>query len=140
MQFLIDYRREFGKEEIHLLSLFEKTERLLSVCEECLNRLPAMREEDREPDFFTEVKPYADTNHRLLDEWTEEMKTLIRQERPRYIHPHQIDSLNESMKQFIVQSFYPKTGKKRFILSINSATYTLRTVLDELERKGGEQG
>ncbi|MFS0687876.1 YppE family protein [Sporosarcina sp. 179-K 8C2 HS] len=123
-----------------MLSLIEKTERLLSVCEECLERLPAMRELDREPDFFTEVKPYADTNHKLLDEWTEEIRTLIREERPKYVHLHQIESLNESMKQFIVQSFYPKTGKKRFVLSINSATYTLRTVLDELQRKGGEEG
>ncbi|MGN7386592.1 YppE family protein [Sporosarcina sp. SAFN-015] len=123
-----------------MVTLIEKTERLLSVCEECLNRLPAMRKEDREPDFFTEVKPYADINHRLLDEWTEEIRLLIRNERPKYIHPHQIESLNESMKQFIVQSFYPKTGKKRFILSINSATYTLKTVLDELRSKGGGQG
>jgi len=123
----------------HLPTLLEKTERLLSVCEECLNRLPAMRELDREPDFFEEVKPYADTNHRLLDEWTEEIRTLIREERPKYIHLHQIESLNESMKQFIVQSFYAKTGKKRFVLSINSATYTLRTVLDELQSKGGDE-
>ncbi|WP_252503409.1 YppE family protein [Sporosarcina sp. Marseille-Q4943] len=123
-----------------MLSLIEKTERLLSVCEECLERLPAMRELDREPDFYIEVKPYADINHKLLDEWTEEIRTLIREERPKYVHLHQIESLNESMKQFIVQSFYPKTGKKRFVLSINSATYTLRTVLDELQRKGGEEG
>src|SRR5690606_41760528 len=123
----------------HLPTLLEKTERLLSVCEECLNRLPAMRELDREPDFFEEVKPYADTNHRLLDVWTEEIRTLIREERPKYIHLQQIESLNESMKQFIVQSFYAKTGKKRFVLSINSATYTLRTVLDELQSKGGDE-
>lgn len=121
---------------VHLLTLLEKTERLLSVCEECMERLPAMREQDREPDFFTEVKPYADINHKLLDDWTEEVRKLIREERPKYVHLHQIESLNESMKQFIVQSFYAKTGKKRFVLSINSATYTLRTVLDELQRKG----
>ncbi|WP_432359006.1 YppE family protein [Sporosarcina sp. UB5] len=123
-----------------MLNLLEKTERLLSVCEECLERLPAMRELDKEPDFFAEVKPYADTNHKLLDEWTEEMRTLIREEKPKYVHPHQIESLNDSMKQFIVQSFYKNTGKKRFVLSINSATYTLRTILDELKGKGGEDG
>ena len=122
------------------MTLIEKTERLLSVCEECLERLPAMRELDREPDFFAEVKPYADTNHRLLDEWTEEIRTWIRKEKPKYVHLHQIESLNESMKQFIVQSFYAKTGKKRFVLSINSATYTFRTVLDELQAEGGEKG
>ncbi|MCG7343064.1 YppE family protein [Sporosarcina sp. ACRSL] len=121
-----------------MLTLIEKTEQLLSVCEECLNRLPAMRELDREPDFFSEVKPYADTNHRLLDDWTEEIRMWIQNEKPKYIHLHQIELLNDSMKQFIVQSFYAKTGKKRFVLSINSATYTLRTVLDELRSEGGE--
>ncbi len=123
-----------------MTTLIEKTELLLSVCEECLERLSAMRELDREPDFFAEVKPYADKNHRLLDEWTEEIRTLIRETKPKYVHLHQIESLNESMKQFIVQSFYQKTGKKRFVLSINSATYTFRTVLDELQSTGGEKG
>ena len=123
-----------------MITLIEKTELLLSVCEECLERLSTMRELDREPDFFAEVKPYADKNHRLLDEWTEEIRTLIRETKPKYVHLHQIESLNESMKQFIVQSFYQKTGKKRFVLSINSATYTFRTVLDELQSIGGERG
>lgn len=99
-----------------------------------------MRELEKEPDFFTEVKPYADTNHRLLDEWTNEMRTFIQNEKPKYIHFQQIESLNDSMKQFIVQSFYAKTGKKRFVLSINSATYTLRTILEALPVEGGEQG
>ncbi|WP_339250047.1 YppE family protein [Sporosarcina sp. FSL W8-0480] len=120
------------------MNLIERTERLLSVCEECLPRLLAMRETEREPDFFTEVKPYADENHKLLDEWTEEMKEYIRTEKPRYVHIQQIDSLNDSMKQFIVQSFYAKTGKKRFVLSINSATYTLKTVLEALQSERGD--
>ncbi len=38
------------------------------------------------------------------------------------------------MKQFVVQSFYQKTGKKRFVLSINSAEYTFKTILDALHR------
>ena len=97
-----------------MITLIEKTERLLSVCEECLERLSAMRELDREPDFFAEVKPYADKNHRLLDEWTEEIRTLIRETKPKYVHLHQIESLNESMKQFIVQSFYAKNRKETF--------------------------
>ena len=119
-------------------TLQEKTIRLLSVCEECLSRHTTMRETGHEPDFFTEVKPYADANHKLLEEWTDEVRELIRSKRPKYVHIHQVESLNDSMKQFIVQSFYSKTGKKRFILSINSATYTLKTVLKALQDEGGE--
>lgn len=92
-----------------------------------------MRELDREPDFFIEVKPYADQYHTLLDEWTVEVSEWIKTTKPKYVHPIQIASLNDSMKQFIVQSFYKKTGKKRFVLSINSAEYTLKTILDALK-------
>jgi hypothetical protein len=118
------------------MNLIEKSKILLSVCAECQKRHALMRELDREPDFFEEVKPYADKYHTLLDEWTEEVFEFIKTAKPKYVHPIQIDSLNDSMKQFIVQSFYKKTGKKRFILSINSAEYTLKTILDALEEVG----
>lgn len=121
-----------------MITLLEKTEQLLSVCDECLTRHTMMRESGHEPDFFTEVKPYADINHRLLEEWTEEIRVLIRNKKPKYVHLHQIESLNDSMKQFIVQSFYSKTGKKRFVLSINSAIYTFKTVFEALQEEGGE--
>ena len=105
---------------------------MLAVCKECFERHAQMRELDREPDFFIEVKPYADQYHTLLDEWTAEVSEWIKVAKPKYVHPIQIESLNDSMKQFIVQSFYKKTGKKRFVLSINSAEYTLKTILDAL--------
>lgn len=124
-----------------MMNLIANTEKLLSVCKECFERLAYMRELDREPDFFIEVKPYADKYHTLLDEWTEEVSQFIKTAKPKYVHPIQIETLNDSMKQFIVQSFYQKTGKKRFVLSINSAEYTLKTILDalHLELEGGRK-
>lgn len=120
------------------MNLREKTEILLSVCGECRERHTQMRELDREPDFFIEVKPYADRYHTMLDEWTEEVSEFIKTAKPKYVHPIQIESLNDSMKQFIVQSFYQKTGKKRFVLSINSAEYTLKTILEALDAEKEE--
>jgi len=118
------------------MSLEEKCKILLSVCEECRTRHTEMRRLDREPDFFVEVKPYADKYHTLLDEWSEESYAWIKIAKPQYVHPVQIDALTDSMKQFIVQSFYKKTGLKRFVLSINSAEYTLKTFLNALEKEG----
>ncbi|MBB4823734.1 anti-sigma factor RsiW [Sporosarcina luteola] len=118
-----------------MTTITSRTERLLSICEECLERHAEMRRLDREPDFFNEVKPYADEQFALLDTWKEEMEKWIRQDGPRYIHMQQIQSLDEMMRQFIVQSFYQKTGKKRFIQSIQSARYTLKTILDALEKR-----
>ncbi len=120
------------------MNLQQKTERLLAVCRECFERHVQMRELDREPDFFIEVKPYADQYHTLLDEWTVEVSEFIKTAKPKYVHPVQIDSLNDSMKQFIVQSFYQKTGKKRFVLSINSAEYTFKTILNAIEVASNE--
>lgn len=121
------------------MSLEEKCRELLSVCGECLERHAKMRELDREPDFFEEVKPYADKYHTMLDEWSEESYAWIKIAKPNYVHPVQIDALTDSMKQFIVQSFYKKTGLKRFVLSIRSAEYTLKTFLDAIEKER-EQG
>ncbi|MHA6259670.1 YppE family protein [Sporosarcina sp. CAU 1771] len=115
------------------MNLEEKCRELLVVCNECLNRHTKMRELDRDPDFFIEVKPYADKYHTMLDEWASESYEWIKEAKPKYVHPVQVDALTDAMKQFIVQSFYKKTGLKRFVLSIRSAEYTLKTFLDALE-------
>lgn len=117
------------------MNLEEKCKILLSVCQECLDRHSEMRESDRDPDFFEEVKPYADTYHSLLDEWAEESYAWIKIAKPKYVHPSQIDTLTEGMKQVIVQSFYKKTGLKRFVLTIRSAEYTLKTFIDAIEEE-----
>lgn len=117
------------------MSLAEKCKTLLVVCAECRQRHTDMREQDREPDFFKEVKPYADRYHALLDEWAEDSYEWIKEAKPKYTHPAQIANLVDSMKQFIVQSFYKKTGLKRFVKSIQSAEYTLKTFLDALEEE-----
>ncbi len=118
-----------------IIDLIEQTKTLLSICRECFERHTEMRELDIEPDFYNDVKPYTDKVHGLLDEWTIEIGEWIKKSKPLYVHPIQIESLNDSMKQFVVQSFYQKTGKKRFVLSINSAEYTFKTILDELYKQ-----
>lgn len=117
------------------MQLKEQCEILLNVCAECRARHTEMREQDREPDFFEEVKPYADKYHALLDEWAEQSYEWIRTKKPKYTHPAQIENLHDAMKQFIVQSFYKKTGLKRFVLSIQSAEYTLKTFIEALEKE-----
>jgi len=126
-------KETYGKACI-VMNLIEKTETLLAVCGECLARHARMRELDVEPDFFNEVKPYTDKVHALIDEWRLDISEWMKIAKPMYVHPVQIDSVEDSMKQFVVQSFYQKTGKKRFVLSINSAEYTFKTVLDALRK------
>ncbi|MDV6377708.1 YppE family protein [Sporosarcina sp. GW1-11] len=121
------------------MSRINDTRVLLSICDECEERFYKMRETEHVPDFFGEVKPYADVSHKAITDWSDQMKVWIAKEKPRYVHAVQIDSLKDSMTQFVVQSFYKETGKKRFILSINAARYTLQTVLNAMANEEGER-
>jgi len=125
------------------LLLLQQTSKLIDECEKCVLRFWQMREEDRTPDFFEEVKPHADSIHQLLKEWQQEANVWIQKNRPKYIHTQQIASAVESMEQFVVQSFYKETSKKRFLDAIHSSSYTLEilervvkeTQTDVIEKK-----
>lgn len=111
------------------MKLRELTEQLLQECETCKNRFYQMREKDETPDFFHDVKPYADSIQMRLIEWKENATLWIKEHKPKYLHEQQIESTVESMNQFVVQSFYKETSKKRFLQSIHSVQYTLTTFL-----------
>jgi len=108
------------------LLVIQQTSKLIDECDRCVSRFWQMREEDRTPDFFQEVKPHADKIHQLLKEWQQEANKWIQENRPKYMHTQQIASTVESMEQFVVQSFYKETSKKRFLDAIHSVSYTLK--------------
>ncbi len=110
------------------------TEELLEECKECWQRFLKMRETDTSPDFFKDVKPQADLYHQKLLMWKNEVEKWIDMNKPKYIHKIQIQNAVESMDQFIVQSFYPKTSKKRLFQSIQSVIYTLETLQRLLQK------
>lgn len=114
--------------------LREQTEQLLQECETCKNRFFQMREKDVTPDFFQDVKPYADSIQLQLLEWKENAILWIQEYKPKYLHEQQIESVVENMNQFVVQSFYKETSKKRFLQSIHSVQYTLSTLLRYIKK------
>ncbi|AYC29421.1 DUF1798 family protein [Paenisporosarcina cavernae] len=95
-----------------------------------------MREEDRSPDFFVEVKPHVDHWHTMLAEWEEQTSQFIHKFRPKHIRKEQIDAVVDGFKQYIVQSFYKETGKKRFVLTIQASIYTFDTLIRAIEEEG----
>lgn len=115
--------------------LIEITSILIDECEQCVERFWKMREEDRAPDFFQEVKPHADNIHALLKDWQLQANDWIKVNRPKYMHAQQIASAVESMEQFVVQSFYKETSKKRFLDAIHSTSYTMN-IFYNLLREG----
>lgn len=118
------------------MSLIEKTNEILKESQLCLARHQEMRDTDSTPDFFSTVKPHADYWHEFLIEWREESRIWIQSNRPKYMRIQQIDAAIEAFNQYVVQSFYKDTGKKRFAQSIQSTCYTLSTYVEALEQKG----
>ena len=115
------------------MELLTMTTKLLAACDEAVARFYDMRERDADPDFFNDVKPYADDMRALLVSWQQLAHEWIAAERPKYMHTQQIDYARDAMEQFFVQSFYKATSKKRLIQSIESTKYTLATLKRYIE-------
>lgn len=113
--------------------LLEQTKKLLVECEASRNRFYKMRELDATPHFFEEVKPYADQIQSELLNWQQQLNEWINDYQPKYLRSEQVSNVVDAMNQFVVQSFYKETSKKRFIDSIRSVEYTLKVVLRNLE-------
>lgn len=120
------------------MKLIEQTLVLINECDASRERFFKMRELDATPQFFEEVKPHADYINQLLNEWKQESLQWIEKNQPKYIHEQQLNNVVEAMNQFVVQSFYKETSKKRFIQSVQSVHYTLSTLLRNLEERNSE--
>ncbi|MBE4910240.1 YppE family protein [Bacillus luteolus] len=116
--------------------LIALTNNLLERAEESIHRLESVKgNEDYEPDFFGEVKPYADEVHATLDKWRELTLTWIQKENPKYLYKLQIDTAIENIELLIVQSFYKDTREKRAKETYQSIVYTLKSILDQIHQK-----
>ncbi|MGN7479224.1 YppE family protein [Solibacillus silvestris] len=115
------------------MQLLDETNKLIEECEACLHRFQEMRRLDMEPDFFADVKPHADYMHTLIQEWQQLANRWIKNKHPKNLYVQQIDHAADAMEQFVVQSFYKGTSKKRFIQSIQSAQYTLKLLVSKIE-------
>lgn len=116
--------------------LKQLTEQLYAECDRSWNRFMTMREENREADFYDEVKPYADQMQVQINQWKELSQIFIQTYKPKHVHMVQINNASDAIEQFVVQSFYIKTSKKRFYQSIQSVKYTCETYLRALEAEG----
>lgn len=121
------------------MEIRELSSLLYDECGKCQERFFEMRERDAVPDFYKDVKPYADYWHDKINRWQQESLLYIQKERPKYVHKPQIDTAAEGMTQFFVQSFYKETSRKRFIQTIQAAQYTLQTFMLAIDEKSGKE-
>ncbi|RZI53092.1 DUF1798 family protein [Aeribacillus pallidus] len=85
--------------------------------------------------FFAEIKPSVDKILPILDEWEIVAKKWINKYHPRYLHSQQIDTAKEHIENIVIQSFFQDTSKVRFKNIKESAEYTLRSMIREMEKK-----
>ena len=118
------------------MTLYRLTNELLQNVEDAVKRYEKMRELDLDPDFFTDVKPYADQFIERLKVWKQLAEKYVAQYAPKYFHTMQIENIFDAMEQLIVQSFYKKTSKKRFMDSARSVQYSLGKLKRYLKEDG----
>ena len=118
------------------MTLYTLTNELLQNVQAAVKRYEKMRELDLDPDFFTEVKPCADEFLIRLKAWQGLAEQYVAEYAPKYFHQMQILNIIDAMEQLIVQSFYKKTSKKRFLDSARSIEYSLGKLKRYLEEDG----
>ncbi|MDP4164285.1 MAG: YppE family protein [Bacillota bacterium] len=118
--------------------LIELTENLLFFTRDMKKQFDQTRENGKDGDFFTEVKPFSDKVKEINDQWMVEAIQWVKEEKPKNFHSNQVDSAHEQIEQISIQSFFVKTSKSRFIQTSTSIEYVLNLILSYAEK--GEKG
>ncbi|SFL71775.1 YppE family protein [Salibacterium qingdaonense] len=84
------------------------------------------------PDFYEEVKPFADRMKETADAWKPLAEQWIIEEKPTYFYLKQIDDTHENMCISSIRSFQSDTKKKRFREMIQSIDYILTGMEEQL--------
>ncbi|MFT8316750.1 MAG: YppE family protein [Sporolactobacillus sp.] len=86
------------------------------------------------PDFYQQVKPFADRTQEVVDQWRPLSEEWLRLEKPRYIYPIQIKDTSENLLIVCVTAFQKDTRRRRFLETIEAINYVLDTMLAELKQ------
>jgi hypothetical protein len=109
--------------------VFRLTESLLTIIDEGKLRYEERRVSGSEGNFLMEVKPIADHAKTILDQWIVLASEWIYLEKPAYLNEKQLAATYDHIEKISIQSFYPKTSRKLFISSYQSAQYVLQSIV-----------
>lgn len=115
--------------------LLEQTIKLKDTIETLQATFLEVKETGKEPDFFKDVRPFADETKTAAVEWQKHATSWINEIKPKYIYKQQIDSTVENIELISVQAFYPSTSRARFLNYVQSVDFVLNNVLKELNNK-----
>ena len=114
--------------------LIDLTEKLLGCNEEIMQKFEETKQTEIAGDFYREVKPFVDRVKEIMDQWEEKVIAWITNCRPRNLHVNQIESVKEQLEMIAVQAFFPQTSRTRFLNTVHSVDYVLKTILLEIEK------
>lgn len=86
---------------------------------------------ERDVDFFKEIKPFVDEVDETLGVWKELAVEWVRYERPKYVHPAQIEQVYENLQNNALQCFAKRTNEKRFHETHQAILYTLQLIINQ---------
>lgn len=109
------------------------TKQLLGYMDQIANTYENVKESKMKGDFFTEVKPFADSVKLVNDEWQLLARNWIKENQPKHLHESQIQSSYEQIEMLSVQAFYPDTSRTRFINTLQSVRFILNSLIDAIE-------
>ncbi|MGY4690065.1 YppE family protein [Salibacterium sp. K-3] len=84
------------------------------------------------PDFYEEVKPFADKVKETADAWKPLAELWITEENPTYFYLKQIEDTHENILISSIRSFQSDTKTKRFREMIQSIDYILSGMEEQL--------
>jgi hypothetical protein len=112
--------------------LEELTKNLLGYIEEAKAQYEKTKSSGIEGDFFLDVKPFADLVKSTLDEWIVMASKWVQTEKPSFINEKQLVTTYDHIEKISIQSFYPKTSRKIYLSSFQSAQFVLQSICSNL--------
>ena len=112
------------------------TEKLLDYNKQFAYISQQAQQRQKEPDFFAEVKPFADQVKRVVDEWKQMALLWVKKARPKHIYEMQIETAADNIEKVSVEAFYPSVPTRRIKQFCRLIEYTLLLVQERLEESG----
>jgi hypothetical protein len=112
--------------------LSNKTEELISLLEDAKEKFASRGE--GAPDFFSEVKPFADKVRDVCDEWLPLAEKFAQRTRANYIHVSQLSAAAENLQSLSISALQPDMRERRFKDLSSSVEYVLHQLRDGLKQ------
>ena len=113
--------------------LIHLTKTLLRLTDEAYRQfMHKTNEEGYEPDFYRDVKPFADKTLEVAERWKTLALTWLKEGHAKHLYPWQIENTFENLTIVSVTAFQKDTKAKRFHEMIQAINFILETMDEQL--------